>query len=133
MSQPVLELDQLPGPEPERVDPADAVKLYGAPAVAGEDINQQNIRARTQRGGTRPGAGRPPGSKNKKLSVKGPRTDRVIVALSGCASSPANIKKSRRGIERMAPAKAPEGIAPKDVLLTSMRNAWELAHQKAAL
>ena len=33
----------------------------------------------------------------------------------------------------MAPAKAPEGIAPKDVLLTSMRNAWELAHQKAAL
>ena len=78
-------------------------------------------------GGRRPGAGRPKGAKSKKTLEKASR-ELTSLAMVAATSKPAG------GIllPPMAPVTAPPGIEPKDLLLTSMRSAWETAHKRSA-
>lgn len=77
------------------------------------------------RGGRRPGAGRPKGSKNK---IK----HREAVALtSAMATACLGVPKSGVILPALAPTVAPPGIAPLDLILATMRGAWEAAHKCA--
>lgn len=77
------------------------------------------------RGGFRPGGGRPKGSKTKNRDGKrGPVSSAVISGALALASTGMAIKGE-------APAVAPPGISAKDLLLSTMRMAWESAHAKA--
>lgn len=78
-------------------------------------------------GGRRAGAGRPKGAKS--LKTKG-REQRALTAIAQVAA----LAMPATGIlmPLIAPNVAPEGISPKDLLLTTMRMAWESAHAKAA-
>jgi len=78
-------------------------------------------------GGRRPGAGRPKGSKSLKTKTKEQRAFTAIAQVAALAVPATGIL-----MPPTAPSVAPEGISPKDLLLTTMRMAWESAHAKAA-
>jgi hypothetical protein len=82
-------------------------------------ISEQKSRV----GGYRPGAGRPKGSKNKR-KVKSAVSQAVVSGALALASTGAAVKGD-------APTEAPEGISPRDLLLATMRMAWEAAHAKS--
>jgi hypothetical protein len=71
--------------------------------------------------------GRPKGAKNKATKNKESRA-LTAVAMVAATSKPAG------GIllPPTAPVQAIPGIEPKDLLLTSMRTAWECAHKRSA-
>jgi len=69
--------------------------------------------------------GRPKGSKTKRKLTR--RADRMAAALGGGIKS---VKP--RACSRESPLEALAGISPLDLLLTSMRNAWETAYRLAA-
>jgi hypothetical protein len=71
-------------------------------------------------GGKRPGAGRPKGSKSRF----GKTPTGQALAVTADAIRP-------RGKSIFAPATAPKGIEPKDLMLANMRGAWEAAHRNA--
>jgi hypothetical protein len=76
------------------------------------------------RGGYRPGSGRPKGSKTKNRGKPSPVSQAVISGALALASTGMAIKGE-------APVVAPAGISAKDLLLSTMRMAWESAHAKA--
>lgn len=71
--------------------------------------------------------GRPKGAKNKSTKNKEVRelTSLAMVAATSKHSGGILLPPS-------APVTAPPGIEPKDLLLTSMRNAWECGHKRSA-
>lgn len=74
-----------------------------------------------------PGPGRPKGSKNKATKE---REARAAALMAPGVVAPKN-SGGKTGSARKtgpAPSKAPDGISPKDLLLTSMRAAWDTAH-----
>jgi hypothetical protein len=89
-------------------------------------MEQAETPAKSKHGGYRPGGGRPKGSKTKnKTAARGAVSQAVVAGALALASTGLAMKGD-------APAVAPEGISPKDLLLTTMRMAWESAHLKAA-
>lgn len=79
-------------------------------------------------GGRRPGAGRPKGSKDR--FPKGKSTaERAERAAKQAAKISAPLGVGLR-MPATAPTEAPEGISPRDLLLATMRMAWEAAHEK---
>lgn len=74
----------------------------------------------------KPGPGRPKGLKNKATIE---REQRQAALMAPGVVAPAKAKSKTKG----APKTAPDGISPKDLLLTSMRAAWETAHALAAV
>jgi len=79
-------------------------------------------------GGRRPGAGRPKGSKSKvtKASTTEKKALKAIAQVAALAVPATGIL-----MPPTAPSVAPDGISPKDLMLTTMRMAWESAHTKS--
>lgn len=80
-------------------------------------------------GGRRPGAGRPKGSKDRfpKGKSTAERADRAA-KLAAKVTAPLGVGLR---MPATAPTEAPEGISPRDLLLATMRMAWEAAHAKS--
>ena len=77
-------------------------------------------------GGRRPGAGRPKGAKSLKTRSK---EERAFTAIAQVAAT--GVPATGILMPMTAPKVAPEGISPKDLMLTTMRMAWESAHAKS--
>ena len=76
-------------------------------------MTNQSKPAPKPKGGKRPGAGRKPGSKSKVTVAK--LAARQVAVETAVGKAP----------KRPAPVAAKKGISPKDLMLESMRSAWE--------
>jgi hypothetical protein len=75
------------------------------------------IKPKSKRGGPRVGAGRKPGSKDRRTLAKiAAGTDMIV------ARAPAVVAKAKPVVVHVS---AKKGISPKDLLLHTMREAWD--------